>query len=191
MYDIALFFGSFNPIHLGHVSVGRYVLEHGIAHQVWYVVSPENPLKRSSDLAPFSDRVAMARMATADESRFQVCTIEQELPTPSYTYNSITELQRRMPEKRMAILCGSDIEHQLDKWYRVDDIRRMIDFVVYPRMVDRAMDPTCSSELREAPMIQAQATTIRQALMQKNEYLLDTLLSPAVKNYIISNQLYI
>lgn len=191
MYDIALFFGSFNPIHLGHVSVGRYVLEYGIAEQVWYVVSPENPLKNSSELAPFPDRVAMAKLATADEPRFHVSTLEQDLPTPSYTYNSIVELKKQMPTHKMAILCGSDIEHQMDQWYRIDELRAMIDFVVYPRQVDSMSTAICSTQLKNAPMIPAQATLIRQALKQKNSCLLDTLLCESVKNYIISNQLYI
>lgn len=173
------------------MSVGRYVLDCGIASKVWYVVSPENPLKNSAELAPFHHRVEMARLATADESRFYVSTLEQHLPTPSYTYNSVMELKKRMPDNRMAILCGSDIEHQLHKWYKIDQLRRLIDFVVYPRNVGSSKEATCSDELTKAPLIEAQATTIREDLMQNKTTHLDTLLCPRVKEYIIANKLYL
>lgn len=190
MYDIALFFGSFNPIHLGHISVGMYVLDHRIAAQVWYVVSPENPLKTASDLAPFSHRVAMARLATANEPRFQVSTLEQNLPKPSYTINSIKELKKRLPHQKIAILCGSDIQHQLHKWHKINELKALVDFIIYPRTITPLSVPTCSQELTNAPTIQAQATSIRQAITQNNDQILDTLLCESVKEYIISNNLY-
>lgn len=136
MQSVFLYFGSFNPPHIGHLAIAHYVVTENLADELWYVVSPQNPMKSGSELAPAQDRLAMVECAIADMDmgdRVKVCDIELTLPTPSYTYNTLKELSARYPDTKFSILMGEDNYISLPRWYRSSEIRECYDVVVYPR----------------------------------------------------------
>lgn len=157
---IALLMGSFNPIHKGHTSIAEYVLERGIADRVWLVVSPHNPLKSPEQLAPFEDRISMVRIATRHNDRLVPCDIEKDLPTPSYTVHTILYLKESYPQHDFFVLAGSDIATQLHLWYKVEQLRKMVQFLIYPRAEAEAY---CTPEMTDAPRYNIDATSIREA----------------------------
>lgn len=158
---VALLMGSFNPVHCGHLAVARYVLAQDLADEVWLVVSPQNPFKDPADLAPFADRLEMVRLALAEinDSRLKTCDAEAALPQPSYTFNTITHLQGLYPDTQFIILAGSDIADQLPKWYKANELQRMVRFLIYPRDYG-----TASPEMAQAPMYEVDSTSIRAAV---------------------------
>lgn len=212
---IALLAGSFNPIHRAHVALGRWVLDAQLVEEVWYVVSPANPLKRAAELADFEHRVAMARLSVESIHGMRVVDIEGVMPRPSYTINTILALQELYPEHTFFLLCGSDIVDQLPRWHRIDELRGLVEFVVYPRSTTEADDGgggathtyeplVCSGCMMGAPVMDVDATSIRQMVgdfyctgSSKStdstaliETTLSTQLDPRVLDYIIKNNLY-
>lgn len=169
---IALLLGSFNPIHRGHVCLAQWAHDTGAADTVWIVPTPQNPLKSSDEPAPWSDRVAMIELAIKALDHIELCTAESELRAPYYTINLIELLHKRHPEHTFSVLCGSDIESELPRWHRIDELRRMVDFVVYPRDIE--------SNLKLYPQ---NSTAIRAG--EDNEGL-----DPEVLSYIEHHQLY-
>lgn len=158
---VALLMGSFNPVHCGHLAVARYVLDRGLAREVWLVVSPQNPFKNPEKLAPFEDRLEMVRVALAEigDQRLKACDAEAALPQPSYTVNTIRHLQGLYPETQFIILAGSDIADQLPQWREAEELRRMVRFLIYPRNYG-----TASPEMAEAPMYEIDSTSVREAI---------------------------
>ena len=177
--------GSFNPVHKGHTGIAGYVVEAGLADQVWFVVSPRNPLKDTAELAPAKDRMEMVGLAVANNPSFVACDIEFSLPQPSYTINTVRKLRELYPEHNFTILAGSDIAETLDRWYKVDELKGLVDFMIYPRG-DR---PTAlSPEMQDTPRYDISSTQIRRKLAegicQPDE------LAPAVYGYVVSHHLY-
>ncbi|MDE6499797.1 MAG: nicotinate (nicotinamide) nucleotide adenylyltransferase [Rikenella sp.] len=186
---VALLMGSFNPVHRGHLAVARYVVEQGLADEVWLVVSPQNPFKNPAELAPFDDRLAMVRLALDEEGdergRIRVCDVERWLPYPSYTIHTIEYLQKLHPEVRFTILAGSDIADQLPRWHRSEELQRLVRFLIYPRNGGKA-----SPEMAQAPMFEGESTSIRSALATTGRAVADGMLPEAVAEYIRINKLY-
>lgn len=178
--------GSFNPVHGGHLAVARYVVERELAEEVWMVVSPQNPLKKPEELAPFEDRLEMVRLALAEagEARLRVCDVERELPYPSYTIHTVEYLQRLYPDIRFTILAGSDIADQLPRWHRSEELQRRVDFLFYPRGGGVA-----SPEMAQAPGFEIDSTSIRRALAEGTD-LVEGAVPKAVEAYIRERGLY-
>src|SRR5205085_743416 len=105
---IGLFFGSFNPIHVGHLIIANHILNQAIIEKLWFVVSPQNPLKEKGVLLRDYDRLYLARVATEDDPRVKVSDIEFHLPLPSYTINTLTYLNEKYPNDEFSIIMGSD-----------------------------------------------------------------------------------
>lgn len=169
---IALLLGSFNPIHRGHVAIALWAHDTGAADLVWIVPTPQNPLKSSAELAPWGDRVAMIELAISALDHIEICTAESELKAPYYTINLIELLHKRHPEHTFSVLCGSDIESELSRWHRTDELRRIVSFVAYPRGE--------KSELRLYPQ---NSTAIRAGEDNGG-------LDPEVLSYIEQHELY-
>lgn len=175
---IALLMGSFNPIHKGHIALGRWIVDHNLAYQVWFVVSPANPFKAIDSLAPFEDRVAMAQLAvnsTVDSiiepsyteipdycAPMKVVDIENSLTRPSYTINTIQTLIGMYPDVQFSVLCGSDVADQLTQWHRYSELALLVDFIIYPR----GESGVCSPAMAAAPCIDIDSTTIRDLISQ-------------------------
>lgn len=128
-----LYFGSFNPVHNGHITLAQTLLEQGIGHEVWFVVSPLNPFKNDSELWPQEYRAKLLQNAIKDHEQLKVCTIEFTLPQPSYTIQTLKVLWRLHPDKEFDILMGEDNLAGLHLWKEYDSILQSCHIYVYPR----------------------------------------------------------
>ncbi|MFT5919872.1 MAG: nicotinate-nucleotide adenylyltransferase, partial [Granulosicoccus sp.] len=108
MKKVGLFFGSFNPIHIGHVILASYVVDHSDLDQIWFVVSPQNPFKEKSSLLAFHHRYAMVQATVEDDARLRACDIESKLDQPSYTVNTLVVLSEKHPEIQFTLIMGGD-----------------------------------------------------------------------------------
>ena len=130
---IGLLFGSFNPIHNGHIILGKTALDEKMVEEVWFVVSPHNPDKPLNSLAPFADRVEMVRRAVQGIDAMQACDIEDELPRPSYTFHTLRALRAKYPDYAFSIIAGDDILRSILSWEYGDEIVSYHDLIVKNR----------------------------------------------------------
>jgi len=165
MKKIALYFGSFNPIHKGHIALGEYLLEHTDIDELWYVVSPHNPLKLRSDLWNDDLRFRLVTIATDSNPRLKVCDIEFHLPIPSYTINTLRILSNKYKNHQFSLLIGADNYQIFDKWYCFDEILRDYPIYVYPREgVEVDYDKFPQMHWLDAPLYPISSTMIRERL---------------------------
>ena len=129
----ALFFGSFNPIHVGHLIIANRMLQEEGVDEVWFVVSPQNPLKERSTLLADHHRLQMVRRAVEDNYRLRACAVEMHLPVPSYTVVTLAELGERYPEREFSLIMGSDNLATLERWRNYEYILQNYRILVYPR----------------------------------------------------------
>lgn len=172
MLSVTLYFGSFNPIHKGHIAIAEYVLSENIADELWFVVSPQNPLKPAGMLINEDDRLEMVRLAISDSpfaGRMKACDIEFSLPRPSYTVDTLRALEERYPDTEFSVLVGSDILGQFMQWKEWGRLIEGYDFYVYPRrgygpgpMPGELLDKF--TILYGAPYFDFSSTAIRDAL---------------------------
>ena len=113
-----LFFGSFNPVHIGHMALANYFVEYTDLRQVWFVISPHNPLKRKESLLNDQLRLEMVEFAIGKDDRFSICDIEFRMPKPSYTIDTLTYLSEKHPKREFVLLMGSDGIDTFHKWKR-------------------------------------------------------------------------
>ena len=133
MKKTGIFGGSFNPIHKGHISLARQLREKAGLDEVWLMVSPQNPLKQSSDLLDDSVRMQMVQLALQNEPHIIASDYEMRLPKPSYTWNTLQALSKDYPDREFVLLIGGDNWALFDKWYHHEDIQKNYRIVVYPR----------------------------------------------------------
>jgi nicotinate-nucleotide adenylyltransferase len=163
-----LFFGSFNPIHQGHLMIANYMVEYTDIHQVWFIVSPHNPLKEKSSLLEDYHRLAMANIALEGDSRFRASNIEFHLPQPSYTIDTLTYLTEKYPEKEFALICGSDNLPTFSKWKNYEAILNQYHLYIYPRPKIEAssFDDHLHVHFTQAPLIEISSSFIRQGIKE-------------------------
>jgi nicotinate-nucleotide adenylyltransferase len=130
---IGLYFGSFNPIHHGHLLIASYMLQHTDLQQVWFVVSPQNPLKPAASLLNEYHRFFLVQLAIDGESRFKASDIEFKLPKPSFTVDTLTYLQEKYPTNEFSVIMGSDSYQNLPKWKNYDWLLKNYSVYVYRR----------------------------------------------------------
>ena len=135
--NIALLFGSFNPVHNGHLAMAHAALQSNKCDEVWLVVSPHNPLKDFITLAPANDRANMVSLALMDEESMKLCTIELDMPKPSYTIHTIQKLKEEYPSFNFHILCGTDVVNQLSAWYKYEELIQSVTFLVCSRETEQ------------------------------------------------------
>jgi nicotinate-nucleotide adenylyltransferase len=168
---IGLLFGSFNPIHTGHLIIANYMANYTDLDKVWLVVSPQNPLKKYGDLINTYDRLEMAKLATEDSTNLTVSDVELRLPQPSYTIDTLIHLQEKYPEHEFAIIMGSDNLVTLHKWKNFKLILRDYKIYVYPRPgyenAEYASHPSVTITM--TPLMELSATFIRHALAEKKD----------------------
>ena len=159
---IGLFFGSFNPIHHGHLMVASFIANHTDLQQVWLVVSPQNPQKTQSSLLNEYDRLYLAQLAIEDDTQIKVSDIEFKLPKPSYTIDTLTYLQEKYPQHQFFVIMGSDSFQNLPKWKNFEALVKNYKFIVYRRPgFDIAEKYDADVTFLEAPMLELSATLIR------------------------------
>ncbi|HET7819537.1 MAG TPA: nicotinate (nicotinamide) nucleotide adenylyltransferase, partial [Bacteroidia bacterium] len=130
---IGLFFGSFNPIHKGHIAIVKYMIAHTDLEQVWLIVSPHNPLKNKNILAGKQERLKNAKKAVKNYSEIKVSSIEFSLPQPSYTINTLKVLRKKYPKYEFVIIMGADNLYTFHKWKKYKDILENYKIYIYPR----------------------------------------------------------
>lgn len=162
----ALFFGSFNPIHVGHLVIANHIAEFGGVDEVWFVVSPHNPHKEKSVLLPERARFDMVYRAVGDYSRFRVSDIEFKLPQPSYTIHTLTHLHEKFPGREFSLILGSDNLANFHKWKNADQILAKYPLIVYPRpgTPDEVYARYPNTRRVDAPQMDLSSTFIREAV---------------------------
>jgi nicotinate-nucleotide adenylyltransferase len=159
---IGLFFGSFNPIHHGHLMVASFIANHTNLQQVWLVVSPQNPHKTQSSLLNEYDRLHLAQLAIEDDAQIKVSDIEFKLPKPSYTIDTLTYLEEKYPQHNFFVIMGSDSFQNLPKWKNFEALVKNYQFIVYRRPgFDITEKFGADVTYLEAPMLELSATLIR------------------------------
>ena len=166
---VGLYFGSYNPIHIGHLAIANYIVEFTDIDQLWFVVSPQNPHKNKENLLADYHRFELVEKAIDDDYRFQVSNIEFVLPKPSYTVDTLARLNERFPNYSFAILMGSDNLENFHKWKNYEVILENYGIVVYPRP---GFDKT-KVQLHKnimvaegAPLMEISSTFIRNAVKE-------------------------
>jgi nicotinate-nucleotide adenylyltransferase len=187
---IGLFFGSFNPIHIGHLIIANIMAETTDLKKVWFVVSPQNPFKPSKGLLHEFDRYDMVRAAISDNFKLEVSDVEFHLPKPSYSIHTLVHLKEKHPEKEFKIIMGEDNLVSFTKWKNHEVILRDFGLYVYPRPAvqpsDLKMHPNV--KLVEAPMLDISATFIRNCI--RNNKSIRYMVHEAVEAIIESKGFY-
>ena len=130
---VAIFGGSFDPIHNGHLALADEVLSRALADEVWFMVTPQNPHKQNCTLSDEQLRLQMVQLAVDGKSGVKACDFEFVLPRPSYTLNTLTALDEAFPDKEFSLLIGADNWEKFDRWYKGDEILARYRVIVYPR----------------------------------------------------------
>lgn len=162
-----LFFGSFNPIHIGHLVLANYFAEFTDIRQVWFVISPHNPLKVKETLLADHLRLEMVELAIKDEQRFGICNIEFRMPKPSYTIDTLTYLSEKYPNREFAIIMGADGLASFHKWKNYDQIYKHYCRYIYPRDTNDLIDYSIHPNIflaEDAPKIQISSSFIRNSI---------------------------
>lgn len=166
-----LFFGSFNPIHCGHMMIANFMVEFTDIRQVWFIVSPHNPLKEKSSLLTGSQRLMMANLAVEDDPRFRASNVEFHLPEPSYTINTLNHLSEKFPKKKFVIIAGQDTLTTLQDWKSYEEILDRYEFYIYPRpdVKQTAFDNHPPIHITSAPLLEISSTFIRNSAGKKKD----------------------
>lgn len=164
---VALYFGSFNPVHTGHLIIANHILNFTPIDRIWFIVSPQNPFKVNQNLLNEYDRLHLLKLATEDDHRIKVSDIEFGLPKPSYTSVTLAHLHEKYPEHEFSIIMGSDSFQNLDKWKNFEAIIKNYFIYVYQRP-DFPINNKLNAkvEVVDAPLLQISATQIRKLVKE-------------------------
>ena len=165
---IGLFFGSFNPIHTGHLIIANIMAENTDLHKVWFVVSPQNPLKPSKGLLHEFDRYDMVKAAIADHYKLEVSDVEFQLPKPSYTIHTLAYLKEKHPIKEFKVIVGGDNLENFSKWKNHEEILNQHGLYVYkrPGVTNTPLERHANVHIVDAPLLDISATYIRNCIRQ-------------------------
>lgn len=165
---VGLFFGSYNPVHIGHLAIANYMVEFTDLERLWFVVSPHNPLKQKSTLLADHHRYEMVLRAIDDDPRFRVSNIEFHLPRPSYTIDTLAYLREKYPDHEFVLIMGSDGLSTFPKWKNYQELIKNYSRYVYPRpgTGKDLLENIENGKLVEAPMMDISSTFIRDAIAQ-------------------------
>lgn len=161
--NIGLYFGSFNPIHNGHLIIAQHLLNETDLSQVWLVVSPQNPFKQQKHLLNEYDRLHLANLAIEKSTRLKAVDIEFRLPKPSYTIDTLTHIKEKYPQHQFSIIMGSDSLQNLAQWKNAEQIMHHYPVYVYTRPGFEATNPKVKNLIvLKAPLLEISATHIRE-----------------------------
>ncbi len=193
MKKVGLFFGSFNPIHIGHLILANYILENSDMAELWFVVSPQNPFKDKKSLLSDHNRLDMVQLAVKNYPNMRVSNVEFSLPKPSYTIDTLTYLKEKYPDHSFALIMGEDNLKGLPKWKNSDKLIENYQIIVYPRLFEGEKQEKEFSKhdhisMINAPIIELSATEIRN--MIKNGKNVRPMLPPEVFDYLDGSNFY-
>jgi len=168
MQKIGLFFGSFNPIHTGHLIIANYMANHTDLDEVWMVVSPHNPLKKKDSLGNMYDRLEMVNLALESSNHIKSSSIEFNLPKPSYTIDTLMYLKEKYPHHEFHLIMGEDNLHSLDKWKNYEIILRDFNIFVYPRpgVPASPLKEHPAVTVTDTPLMELSSTFIRKSIKE-------------------------
>ena len=167
---VGLFFGSFNPIHIGHLVIANHLVEYSDLDQVWFVVTPHNPFKNKNTLLDNYQRLEMVYRATKDYTKLKPSDIEFNLPQPNYTINTLVHLQEKYPQHEFALIMGEDNLKSFHKWKNYELILENHHIYVYPRVSDQKEETRFDGHKKihviNAPLMELSSTFIRNAIKE-------------------------
>jgi nicotinate-nucleotide adenylyltransferase len=196
MIKTGLYFGSFNPVHIGHIAIAGYMTEFAGLDQVWFVVSPQNPLKKKETLLADHQRLYMTQLAIGDNTRLKASDIEFKLPVPSYTIDTITYLKEKYQNNEFNLVMGEDNLFTLHKWKNAAELIQKCPIYVYPRpdtgkpsspLLDKILSKA-EIHMVKAPLMDISGTFIRDGI--KNGKDMSYFLSAPVWKYIREMHFY-
>jgi len=185
-----LFFGSFNPIHVGHLIIANHMVEHTDLDEVWFVISPHNPLKKKSTLLADHHRYAMVNLAVEDNRKLWASNIEFGLSQPSYTVHTLAFLEEKYPEKEFVLIMGGDNLASLHRWKNYEHILENYSIMVYPRHGEELPDLVNHQHVQvvEAPLMQISSSFIRKSIKEGKS--VEYILSDRVFKYLTEMHFY-
>ena len=194
---VGLYFGSFNPVHLGHLVIANHMLQHAELDEVWLVVTPTSPHKQRVDLIPEEHRLQMVKLALADHPKLRASSVEFDLPRPNYTARTMEHLRSAHPDTAFSIIMGQDNLEGFQTWKDHEALMAAHRLLIYPRLSTGSSEPSGEAakwlehprvEIHEAPVIAISSTYIRDAIT--SGYDVQFLLPDAVVAYIGNNHFY-
>ena len=196
MSKIGLYFGSFNPIHIGHMAIAGYMTEYAGLDQVWFVVSPHNPLKKKETLLADHQRLYMVNLAIGDNLKLKTSDIEFKLPVPSFTIDTLTYLKEKYPKNEFDLVMGEDNLYTLHKWKNVNELINRCTIYTYPRPDSLKPDSLLLDQILSAadvkhvnaPLMDISGTFIRDGIKRGKD--MSYFLPPAVWKYIREMHFY-
>jgi len=189
--EIGLFFGSFNPIHAGHLIIAQAVLQEANLREVWFIVSPQNPLKKNQSLLHEFDRYEMVQLAIADNSNFRVSDIEFRMTRPSFTIDTLVRLSEKYPNHQFRLIMGMDNLQVFPRWKNNQEILTNYGIIIYPRPGSVASEITThpNIQLIDSPLLDISATYIRKCIRSGKS--IKYLVPEMVEDYIRARKLFI
>ncbi len=166
--NVGLYFGTFNPIHIGHLTIANHLAEHSDLDQVWFVVTPMSPFKKKNSLLDNQQRLEMVYRATKDYNKLRPSDIEFNLPTPNYTINTLTYIQEKFPDHSFALIMGEDNLKSFHKWKNYELILKHHHIYVYPRISEGKIETSFKGHPKihrvDAPIMELSSTFIRSSI---------------------------
>jgi len=190
--NIGLYFGTFDPIHFGHINIANFLVDNDLVEKVWFVITPENPEKPSNSLTNFIHRYEMVKIQVKDNNNLLASDIELNLKRPNYTIDSLRYISKAYPDNSFSLIIGEDNFVNFKKWKAYKEIMNYYKIYVYPRKTrlktDMKLVMSNNIEMIKAPLIDLTSTNIRNNINQKDfskEYISDS-----IYKYITTNNLY-
>lgn len=190
--NIGLYFGTFDPIHRGHINIVNFLIDNCLVEKVWFVVTPENPDKISNNLTDFIHRYEMVKIEVKDNNNLLASDVELKLERPNYTINSLRYISNAFPDNNFSLIIGEDNLINFKKWKNYKEIMNNFKIYVYPRKTklkrDMKLLMSNNIEMIEAPLIDLSSTNIRNIINDKNYA--KQFISDSIYKYITTNNLY-
>jgi len=188
---VGLFFGSFNPIHVGHLIIAQTMADHTDLNEVWLIVSPQNPFKKNAGLLHEFDRYEMVSHSLYNCPKLKVSDVEFHLPRPSYTIDTLTHLSEKHPQHQFALILGEDNLKQFPNWKNYEKILENYELYVYPRPNAEKTELINHPKVKSipAPLLDISATYIRNAVKEGKS--IRFLVTEQVENYITKKRLFL
>jgi nicotinate-nucleotide adenylyltransferase len=187
---VGLYFGSFNPVHVGHLIIANFVVQNTDLEQVWFVISPQNPLKKSSSLLNEYHRLYLVQVSIEDEPALRASDIEFRLPKPSYTIDTLTYLAEKFPGHQFSVIMGSDSYQNLEAWKNYQQLLAEYPLIIYERPGSKVQKKhnVESTTFLKAPLLEISSTHIRETIKQGKS--IRYLVTDKVKSEIEQNGYY-